>query len=133
MDITTVITLIVSVCIIAFGVVAVAGSLYGILIWYPAYRRKKVDALKASGRQGRGTILRVPDHNYRDRSGRHSLYTMVTIGLEIDVPGIDVYQVDKMFTFPTNSLDLLEEGKTVDVWIDPKNPRDLDKIVINVK
>lgn len=134
MDTTTsVITLVAGACITLFSVMAVAGAAYGILIWYPAYRRKKVDALKASGRQGRGTILRVPDHNYRDRSGRHSLYTMVTIGLEIDVPGVDVYQVDKMFTFPTSSLDLLEEGKTVDVWIDPKNPRDLDKIVMDVK
>jgi hypothetical protein len=126
----SIITFAVGFCIVIFSVAAIAGSLYGILVWYPAYRRKKVDALKATGRQGKATLIRVPESH---QSFRRAVYTMVTIGLEIDVPGVDIYQVDKTFTFPTGSLDLLEEGKEVAVWIDPNNPRDLDKIVINVK
>jgi hypothetical protein len=41
--------------------------------------------------------------------------------------------VDKVFTFPTHALGKLEVGKTVAVWVDPKEPRNLDKIVIDIK
>ena len=122
----------VMICIAVFSVAAVAGALYGILVWYPAHRNKRVDALKASGRQGKAVILRIPENINQYHPSRKALYTMVTIRLEIDVPGIDIYQVDKLFTFPTGWLSTLEVGKVVDVWVDPKNPRDLDKIVIHV-
>jgi hypothetical protein len=63
MDTTTsIITVALSICIVVFGIVAVAGSLYGILVWYPRYRQKRVDTLKASGRQGEATIIRLPKH-----------------------------------------------------------------------
>ena len=131
MDTTTsIITIVVSGCILIFAVIAVGGSIYGILVWYPAHRNRKIDALKASGRQGKATLIRVPESH---QSHRRAVYTMVTLGLEIDVPGVDVYQVDKVFTFPTGWLSSLEEGKVVDVWIDPNNPRDLDKIAIHIK
>jgi hypothetical protein len=134
MDTTTAtITVVSMICIGIFSLAAVAGALYGILVWLPASRKKKTDALKASGRQGKATILRIPEHINKYDASRRSLYTMVTIGLEIDVPGIDVYQVDKLFTFPTGWLTSLEVGKVVDVWVDPQNPRDLDKIVIHIK
>jgi hypothetical protein len=134
MDTTTsIITIAVSVCIVMFGIAAVAGSLYGILVWYPRYRQKRVDALKASGRQGEGTIIRLPNHKLGPPPGRSSVFTMVPIGLEIRVLGIEPYEVDKVFTFPTHALDKLEVGKVVPVWVDPKSPRDLDKIVIHVE
>lgn len=60
------------------------------------------------------------------------MFTLVPIKLEIRVPGVDKYVVEKTFTFPTGSLDLLEEGKVVAVWVDPRAPRDLSKIVIHV-
>jgi hypothetical protein len=41
--------------------------------------------------------------------------------------------VDKVFTFPTHALDKLEVGKVIAVWVDPKEPRNLDKIVIDIK
>ena len=122
----------VMICIAVFSVAAVAGALYGILIWFPRHRNKRVDSLKASGRQGKAVILRIPENINQYHPSRKALYTMVTIRLEIDVPGIDIYQVDKLFTFPTGWLSTLEVGKVVDVWVDPKNPLDLDKIVIHV-
>lgn len=60
------------------------------------------------------------------------MFTMVPMKLEIRVPGIETYVVDKTFTFPTGSLGLLEEGKAVAVWVGPKTPRDVSKIVIHV-
>jgi len=130
---TSIITIAVSICIVVFGIAAVAGSLYGILVWYPRYRQKRVDALKASGRQGEATIIRLPNHKLGPLPGRSPVFTMVPIGLEIRVLGIEPYEVDKVFTFPTHALGKLEVGKVVPVWVDPKNSRDLDKIVIDVK
>ena len=120
------------ICIGLFGVLAVGGSIYGILVWYPAYRKKKIDALKLSGRQGEATIIRLPDHQLGGYPGRRAVFTLVPIKLEIHVAGFEPYEVDKTFTIPTHALDRLEEGKIVPVWIDPKNPRDLDKIVIDL-
>jgi hypothetical protein len=125
-------TTIVSVCIVLFGIVAVAASFYGILVWYPRYRQKQVETLKASGRQGQATILRLPRHRLGPPPGRRSVFTMVPIGLEIRVPGIEPYEVDKVFSFPTYALDKLEEGRVVAVWVDPEQPRNLDKIVIHI-
>lgn len=130
---TSIITIVAGLCITLFSAVVLAAALYGILIWFPRQRNNRVESLKASGRQGKAVILRIPENINGYHSGRKALYTMITIGLEIDVPGIDIYQVDKLFTFPTGWLGALEVGKVVDVWVDPKNPRDLDKIVIHVK
>jgi hypothetical protein len=92
-----------------------------------------VESLKATGRQGAGTIIRLPEHELGPQPGHTSVFTMVPIGLEIRVLGMDPYEVDKVFTFPTHALRLLEEGKVLAVWVDPKEPRNLDKIVIDVK
>jgi hypothetical protein len=134
MDPTTpMITIVVSICIVVFGIAAVIASLYGILVWYPSYRQKRADTLKTSGRQGEATIIRLPDHKLGPPPGRSSVFTMVLIGLQIHVPGIEPYEVDKVFTFPTHALGKLEVGKVVAVWVDPKEPRNLDKIVIHIK
>lgn len=77
-------------------------------------------------------IIRLPDHELGPLPGRSSVFTMIPIGLEIRVPGIEPYEVDKTFTFPTHALGLLKVGKGVTVWVDPKEPRNLDKIVIDV-
>ena len=129
---TTIITILLSVCIIGFAIAAVAGALYGIFVWYPRYRKKRTDALKASGRQGEATIIRLPAHELGPPPGKSPVFTMVPIKLEIRVPGIEPYEVEKTFTFPTHALGLLEEGKVVAVWVDPQAPRDLSKIVIHV-
>lgn len=130
---TSLITTVISICIVLFGIAAVVGSLYGILVWYPRYRQKRVDALKVSGRQGEATIIRLPKHELGPPPGRSSVFTMPPIGLEIHVLGMEPYEVDKVFTFPTHALDKLEVGKAVAVWVDPKEPRNLDKIVIHVE
>ena len=131
--ITSIITIALSACILLFGIVAFAGALYGILVWYPRKRQKRVDDLKATGRQGEATILRLPSHTLGPQPGRSSVFTTVPIGLEIRVLGMEPYEVDKTFTFPTHALGLLEIGKVVAVWVDTKEPRNLDKIVIDVK
>lgn len=92
-----------------------------------------MDDLKSKGKQGEATIIRLPGHKLGPQPGRSSVFTRVTIGLEIRVPGIETYQVDKLFTFPTHALGLLDVGKVVAVWGDPKEPRNLDKIVIHVE
>ena len=129
---TSLITTITTICVVGFSIVALAASLYGILVWYPRIRQKRVDTLKDSGKQGEATILRLPDHKLGPLPGRSSVFTIVTIGLEIRVPGIETYEVDKVFTFPTHALGRLAIGKVVAVWVDPKEPRNLDKIVIHV-
>ena len=134
MDTTTsLITTIAMICIGAFSLVVIAGAFYGLLVWFPARRKEKVDSLKATGKQGEATIIGLPDHRLGPRGGRSSVFSMVPIKLEIRVPGIEPYVVEKTFTFPTSGLSLLEEGKVVAVWVDPQAPRNLDKIVIHVE
>jgi hypothetical protein len=133
MDTTTsLITTIATICIGVFSLVLVIGAFYGLLVLLPRYQKKKVDSLKSKGKQGQATIIGLPKHRLGPLPGRSSVFTMVPIKLEIRVPGIDTYQVEKTFMFPTGSLGLLEEGKVVAVWIDPNAPRDLSKIVIHV-
>ena len=133
MDFVTLVTLAGMICVVGLSVVLVGGALYALLVLFPRHQNKKVESLKASGRQGRAVILRVPDGIGRYNSHRKSMYTLVNLGLRIDVPGVDMYEVDKTFTFPTGYLSSLEVGKEVAVWIDPQNPRDTSKIVIHVQ
>jgi hypothetical protein len=131
MDIPMLINMAVSACVFGIPILVMVGGIYGLFVWYPNYRRKNMENLKATGRQGEATILRV--QNRLSNPSRRSLYTMLTIGLEIRVVGLDPYEVDKLFTFHAKDLDKLEEGKVVPVWVDPKAPRNLDKIVIDLK
>ena len=130
---TLYITIGLSVCIAIFGILAVIGSIYGIFVWYPSHQKKKVDSLKATGRQGEASIIRLPDHELGNYPGRRAVFTRVPIGLEIRVMGIDAYEVDKVFTIPSHVLDRLVKGKVVAIWVDPKEPENLDKIVIDIK
>lgn len=120
-----------SICIVLFGIVAVVGAMYGILVWYPAQRKKKVEALKAAGRQGEATILRLPV-SISQNSAR-AVFTLVPIGLEIRVMGIETYEVNKAFTVPSSAVRELKVGKVVPVWVDSRDPRNLDKIVIDIE
>ena len=132
MDPTTpTIVMVASICIILFAIAAVAGSMYGILVWYPAYRKSKVEALKTSGRQGEATILRLPVR-VQQGSGR-AMFTLVPIGLEIRVLGLEPYEVNKAFTVPSSALKDLKVGRIIPVWVDPEQPRNLDKIVIHLE
>jgi len=133
MDITTIITISLSACIALFGIVVVVGGIYAILVWYPAYRQKRVDIRKANGRQGEATIVRLPDYELQPYTTRRAVFTLVNIGLEIRVPGIEPYEIDKVFSVPTQALYLLKKDKVVPVWVDPNEPRDLDNIVIDIK
>ena len=127
------ITIGISICIVIFGLLAAVGAIYGILVWYPRAREKKVEALKAAGRQGEATILRLPDHELGNYPGRRAVFTRVQVGLEIEVPGLPTYEVDKVFSIPSRTLDRLVKGKVVPVWVDPKEPRNPHKIVIDLK
>lgn len=129
---TSLITTIASICVLGVGVAAVAAFFYFALVWLPRYQQQKVDTLKAKGKQGEATIIGLPKHKLGPTPGRSSMFRLVPIKLEIRVPGIETYEVEKTFTFPTGSLGLLEEGKIVAVWVDPNAPRDVSKIVIHV-
>ena len=133
MDATTsVIMIAVSICIGLVVMAVIAGSIYGMFVWYPETRKKKIEALKAAGRKGEATIIRLDERTLRNSSTRRALFRMVPIGLEIRVPGIEEYQVDKVFTIPSSAIEELQMGKVVPVWVDPKEPRNVDKIVIDL-
>lgn len=129
---TSLITTMASICVVLFGIFGVGAALYGILIWLPAREKRKVDALKAAGKQGQATILRLPDLPRPYSSSNRAVFKMVRIGLEIRVPGEEPYEVDKVFTIPSGAVRLLVVGKVVPVWIDPQAPLNLDKIVIHI-
>jgi hypothetical protein len=129
----TFITIALSACFILFGILVVVGGIYAILVWYPAYRQKRADVFKTNGRKGEATIVRLPDFELQPFTNRSAAFTLVNMGLEIRVPGIEPYEIDKVFSVPTQALYLLKKGKVVPVWVDPNEPRDLDKIVMDIK
>lgn len=130
---TYTITLVVGILLGIVSLIIVAGAIYAIAIWYPRHVNKKVAALKASGRQGEATILRLPEAKMKRRANTDALYTFIEIGLEIRVPEVEIFEIDKVFTIPTSFVSYLETGKKVPVWIDPHNPRNPDKIVIHIE
>jgi hypothetical protein len=129
---TSLIVIVAGIGVVAFTIVVIVIMSFWIFVWYPAKRQRSLDAKKASGRMGEATILRVPDLKLYPRSGR-SRYMRVEIGLEIRVPGIETYEVDKTFTIPRSGQELLEKGQVVTVWVDPNEPRNLDRIVFELK
>lgn len=133
MDTTTsIITIAVSVCIGLFVMAAIVGFLYGMFVWYPEQRKRKIEELKASGRKGEATIICLDERTLRQSSTRRALFRMIPISLEIRVPGIEAYQVDKVFTIPLSAVEEMQVGRVVPVWVDPQEPRNLDKIVIDL-
>ena len=129
---TYTITLVVGIVMGIVSLVIIAGAIYAIGIWYPRQLEQRNAELKARGRLGEATILRLPRAKMSG-AGSSALYRLVSIGLEVRVPGVEVFEIDKVFTLPTSSLRHLELGKKVPVWIDPNNPRNLDAIVIDVE
>lgn len=128
---TLTIMVVTSICIVIFGIVAVTASIYGIFVWYPRYRQRRVEALKVSGRQGIATILEVAEGDHPGYV-RRAVFIRTPIRLAINVSGIEPYEVNKVFTVPSHAIDLLVKGKVVAVWVDPKEPGNLDKIVIDL-
>jgi len=134
MDMTvTLVAILVSSCMLLAAILVVVGGVYAVLVWYPAYRQKSVDARQANGRRGEATILRLPDFELQPYTTRRAALTLVKMGLAIRVPGIEPYEIDKVFPVPTQALYLLKTGRLVDVWVDPDEPRDLDRIVIAIR
>ena len=129
---TYTVTLVVGILAVVFSVAVTIGAIYAIAVWYPRRVNEKVAALKARGKEGSATILRLPPRR-KDAGESNAMYRRMTIGLEIRVPGIETYEIDKDFNIPTSHIRLLEIGKIVPVWIDPQNPRNPDKIVIHIE
>lgn len=130
---TYIITLIAGIILGIVSLVIIAGAVYAIGIWYPRQVNERVARLKASGRQGEAVIVRLPRSDMRGYGSHEAMYKLVAIGLEIRVPGVETYEIDKTFTIPSGYVRYLEIGKIVPVWIDPNNPRNTDSIVIHIE
>jgi hypothetical protein len=130
-DSTYIITLIAGILAGIFTI-AVVVAFFVFLKLYSRETEKRHTELKARGKRGEAVIVRLPRPKM-DAAGSNSLYSIVPIGLEIRVPGIAPYEIDKEFTIPTSSVRFLEIGKTVSVWIDPNNPRNTESIVFEVE
>ena len=132
-DSTYIITLIAGIIMGVVSLVIIAGAVYAIAIWYPRQVDKRVAELKRSGKQGEATILRLPRSDMRGYGSSDAMYKLVSVGLEIRVPGVEPYEIDKVFTIPSGFVRELQVGKIVPVWIDPNNPRNTERIVIYIE
>ena len=130
---TYTITLVVGIFVALFSIVLTAGAIYAIAVWYPRRVNKRVAELKTRGKPGEATILRLPRADMRDAARTNAMFKLVEIGLEIRVPGVETYEIDKVFTIPSGFERHLALGKIVPVWIDPNNPHNPDKIVIHIE
>lgn len=112
--------------------IGVIAAFFAFVGRYSREAEKKEAELKANGRQGEATIIRLP-RSRMDAAGSSAMYKIIQIGLEIRVPGVAPYEIDKDFTLIKSAVRHLEIGKTIKVWIDPHNPRNPDSIVFEVE
>jgi hypothetical protein len=85
--------------------------------------------LLQTGLVARGILLRVdiPLTRWSAEGGRQ-LYQRRQLRIDVELPGREPYEIDQMVQFPTNLSKLILPGATVELRVDPKNPK---KVVVS--
>jgi hypothetical protein len=82
--------------------------------------------LLQTGLIARGILLRVdiPLTRWSAEGGRQ-LFQRRQLRIDVELPGRAPYEVDQLVQFPTNLSKLILPGATVELRVDPKNPKKL--------
>lgn len=110
----------------AFLVVSLATSL-GFLFWL-SIKRKRIDELVATGKQGTAIVLELSDTGVRINDNPR-----VKLVLEMHIPNYQPYRAKKTVTIPIIYLPQVQTGSTVNVLADPEQPHDEKRIALLLK
>jgi hypothetical protein len=117
---------IVCVSLLCTGVIAVASIAVPIL--WMRNSQKRAETLMSSGTQGEATILALQDTGmFINNNPRVSML------LEIRLPNMASYQIQKVATVPLIRLSQIQVGSIVPVMVDMSNPTNPDKVGILLK
>lgn len=87
--------------------------------------RQKAQELAAVGISGQATILSVQDTGMRINDNPR-----VALVLEIRLPNVPAYQIQKTITISIVQLAQIQTGAVVSVLVDPSAPNNPDKVGI---
>jgi hypothetical protein len=115
------------IVIVAFVVLIVLVAAAGIAVplWSLRKKKKKTEALLATGSKGEATVLQLEDTGTRVNDNPR-----VNVLLEVRIPGNPPYQVRKTITVPLVRLSKIQIGSVVAVLADPSQPANPDKVGI---
>jgi hypothetical protein len=115
------------IIVIAFVVLIVLITLAGIAVplWSLRMKKKKTEALMATGSKGEATILQLEDTGTRINDNPR-----INVLLEVRIPDHPPYQVRKTVTVPLVRFSQLQVGSVVAVLADPSQPANPDKVGI---
>lgn len=109
-----------------FLVLPLAGSL-GILIW-TVVKRRQMDELVATGKQGTASILEVSDTGTTINDNPR-----LRLRLEIHIPNYQPYRAQKTVTLPLTYLPQVQTGSTINILADPEQPDNEKRIALLLK
>jgi hypothetical protein len=115
------------IIIVAFVVLVVLVAAAGIAVplWSLRKKKKKTEALMATGSKGEATVLQLEDTGTRINDNPR-----VNVLLEVRIPDHPPYQVRKTITVPLVRLSQIQLGSVVAVLADPSQPANPDKVGI---
>ena len=98
-----------------------------ILIWM-VVKRKQIDELVATGKQGTAVILNLSDTGTRINDDPR-----VKLLLEIHIPNYQPYQAQKTVTLPLIYLPQVQTGATINILADPEQPNNEKRLALLLK
>jgi len=99
----------------------------GILLWVMA-KRRRVEELAATGKQGTAVVLKLSDTGVRVNDNPR-----VKLLLEIPIPNYHPYQAQKTVTLPIIYLPQVQTGSTINILADPEQPNNEKRIGLLLK
>jgi hypothetical protein len=100
---------------------------FAILIW-TMIKRKRIDELVATGKQGTAVVLELSDTGTRINDNPR-----VKLVLEINIPNYQPYKAQKTVTIPIIYLSQVQTGSTINVLADPEQPNEEKRIALLLK
>lgn len=91
-------------------------------------KRKKINALLATGQQGEALVLGLEDTGARDNDDPR-----VSLLLEVRIAGYPPYQITKTAVVPLIRISQVQVGSTVLALADPNEPNNPDKVALLLK
>jgi len=116
------------ICLSTLCALVLAAAGIAIPIIWMRKKRKQAENLAASGTQGEATILSLVDTGMLINNNPR-----VTITLEIRMPNMAPYQLQKTMVVPLIRMSQVQVGAVVPVMVDLSDPTNPDKVGLLLK
>jgi len=91
-------------------------------------KAKRLNKIVTEGKQGKAVVLKLEDTGVTINDAPR-----VKLLLEIQIPNYPAYQAEKKVTIPIIYLSQVQVGSTIEVWADPDDPNNQNKIALGLK